>query len=55
MRERYPELIISVDGAVSLDTAPQLVEAGAGRLVVGSAIFESDNIVEAIQSLKNIQ
>ncbi len=54
IKNLYPDLLVSVDGAVSFDTAPQLVEAGADRLIVGSAIFESENIGETIKELKNL-
>jgi len=47
-KEKFPELVISVDGGVKLDTAPRLLEAGASRLVVGSAIFDSHDVEEAI-------
>jgi len=50
----YPEIEISVDGGVNLETAPQLKEAGADRLVVGSAIFNSEDISETIWELKEI-
>ena len=50
----FPGFAISVDGGVSLENAKQLVDAGATRLIVGSAIFEADNYVEAIQRLKGI-
>ncbi len=54
LREKYPEAIISVDGGVNLENAPDLVEAGVNRLVSGSAIYESENIEEAIEEMKNI-
>ncbi len=54
LRETYPELTISVDGGVSLATAPALLVAGADRLVVGSAIFESDNIPQTIAKFKDL-
>ncbi len=54
LRNRYPELIISVDGGVSLETAPELIRLGVNRLVVGSAIFQSDNIEETIQSFQSL-
>ncbi|HEY4715389.1 MAG TPA: hypothetical protein VIH31_02690 [Candidatus Paceibacterota bacterium] len=54
LRKKFPELIISVDGGVNLDTAPILKDAGANRLVVGSAIFQSFDIKEAIDELENI-
>jgi ribulose-phosphate 3-epimerase len=43
LRKLYPGLTISVDGAVNADTAARLVDAGASRLVAGSALFESDH------------
>jgi len=54
IREKYPEMIISVDGGVSLENAAGLIEAGASRLVIGSAIFESDNPVEALNQFKKM-
>jgi len=54
VKARYPELRVSVDGGVSLDTAPLLVEAGVDRLVVGSAIFKSDNPIEAVGKFKRL-
>lgn len=53
-RIMYPGMPISIDGGVSLETAPQLIAAGADRLVVGSAIFDSDNPTEALEQLKRI-
>lgn len=40
LRATYPKLIISVDGGVNLDNGRELINAGADRLVVGSALFE---------------
>jgi ribulose-phosphate 3-epimerase len=54
LRKRFPELIISVDGGVSLETAPRLILAGANRLVSGSAILKSGNIKKTIKELQNI-
>ncbi len=53
LREKYPGTIISVDGGVHFDTAPDLVEAGVNRMVAGSTIYESENIKEAIEKLQN--
>jgi ribulose-phosphate 3-epimerase len=52
LRDLYPDIEISVDGGVNFDTASELISAGATRLVSGSAIFESDDIAEAIDNLK---
>ena len=54
IRAAYPDLMISVDGGVSLETAALLVEAGVNRLVVGSAIFNSDNPIEAVAKFKKL-
>lgn len=54
VKMKYPELKISIDGGVSMETAPLLIEAGANRLVVGSAIFNTDNIFEAVQKFKRL-
>ncbi len=37
----HPEMPISVDGGVTVKNAQALVEAGASRLIIGSAIFGS--------------
>lgn len=50
----YPDVTISVDGGVSLETAPRLIEAGANRLVAGSAIWKSENIEETIEKFKQL-
>jgi ribulose-phosphate 3-epimerase len=52
LRERDPKIIISIDGGVSLETASELIAAGANRLVVGSAIFKSEDIAATIKEFK---
>lgn len=54
IKAAYPDLPISVDGGVSLETAQELIAAGATRLVVGSAIFGTDNPLEALLAFKNL-
>lgn len=49
-----PEMTISIDGAVNFDTAKSLVEAGATRLVSGSAILKGGDITSAIIDMKNL-
>ncbi len=53
-KEKFPELIISVDGGVNLETGLQLKNAGADRLISGSAIFNTDDIIGTIESFKNL-
>jgi ribulose-phosphate 3-epimerase len=52
-RKKFPDVIISVDGGVSLDNALALTKAGANRLVAGSAIFKNDDTYGAIEELYN--
>lgn len=40
------DLPIAVDGGISVETAPPVVEAGASVLVAGSAVFRGDPTVE---------
>ncbi len=54
LRDKYPGTIISVDGGVSEENAEQLIQAGAIRLICGSAIFESNNPLETIEFLKRL-
>lgn len=41
IRDIYPTMPITVDGGVTLENAQHLADAGASRLVVGSAIFNT--------------
>jgi ribulose-phosphate 3-epimerase len=41
---KYPDMLIQVDGGVSRDTAPELLRAGASRLVVGSALLRTSSL-----------
>ena len=45
--------LIEVDGGVTLDNAPKLVECGADVLVAGNTVFGSSNPTETISSLKH--
>lgn len=54
LRERYPEVIISVDGGVNFESAARLIAAGATRLVSGSAILKNNNFEEAISKLRSL-
>jgi len=53
-KEMHPDVTISVDGGVSIRTAPLLIEAGASRLAVGSALWQSENIKEALATLQSL-
>lgn len=56
LRENHPELALSVDGAVHLDNASDLVDAGADRLVSGSEIFggTDEDVDKKIKQFRDI-
>lgn len=54
LHAEFPNLIISVDGGVNEETAPELIEAGATNLASGSYIFNSSDPKEAIDYLKSL-
>ncbi|MDQ3075977.1 MAG: hypothetical protein M3Q34_02520 [bacterium] len=54
LKEKFPDLTISVDGAVDFNSAPKLIQAGATRLIVGSAIFNTDDIIDTIERFKEL-
>lgn len=52
--DRNLDVEIQVDGGVKLDNIKEIVDCGADILVAGSAIFGSDDVVEATKQFKNI-
>lgn len=54
LREKYPDLPIAVDIGVNMDTALKLIDAGATKLVIGSAILNSQDIIGTIEEFKNL-
>jgi pentose-5-phosphate-3-epimerase len=54
LHKKFPELPISIDGTVNKNTAKRLVDAGATRLVAGSAILESGDVHSAMEELKSL-
>lgn len=54
LRGKYPNATISVDGGVNKENAVSLVKAGANRLVVGSAIFETEDIPETLMDFQSL-
>ena len=54
LKEKYSDLIVSVDGSVNEDTAPLLVEAGASRLVAGSVLMRSFDVRETMKELEGL-
>ncbi len=51
VKKIVPEMIVSVDGGVVPETAEKLIQAGATRLVSGSYLAKSIDVLEAVQTL----
>ena len=49
----YRNIDIQVDGGINPDTAAAVVKAGANILVLGSAIFKSDNPGEIVKKVSD--
>lgn len=54
LKEKFSDVVISIDGGVNFDTAPALISAGASRLVIGSAIFNTDDIIGTVERFRNL-
>jgi len=52
LRAKHPNVIIQVDGGVTLDNAKQLTDVGANNLILGSALWNSGDIKETIKEFK---
>jgi ribulose-phosphate 3-epimerase len=50
--ERNKDLLIEIDGGVTLANAPAIIAAGADVLVAGNTVFKSANPTETIAQLK---
>jgi ribulose-phosphate 3-epimerase len=51
-REKFPDLVISIDIGVNEENAKELLDLGVTNLVSGSAIFESGDIEGAISNFQ---
>jgi ribulose-phosphate 3-epimerase len=54
LREKFGDLPIAVDGGVNLENALKLIDAGATRLAIGSAIFNTTDIIYSIEEFKQL-
>jgi ribulose-phosphate 3-epimerase len=48
------DILIEIDGGITLENAPQLVKAGANVLVAGYTIFSAADPLKTISSLKSL-
>ena len=54
LKKQFPDIIISVDGGVNFETAPLIIASGADRLLIGSAIFNTDDIIDTIERFRSL-
>jgi ribulose-phosphate 3-epimerase len=54
LKEKFSEIIISVDGGVNLTSGEKLKEVGVDRLVSGSAIFSASDIIGKIEEFREL-
>ncbi len=54
-RSRHPEVVIQVDGGVSLDTARPLLALGVSDLIVGSGIVRASDPAASFAALESLQ
>ena len=52
IKEKFPNLLVEVDGGVNRETAPLCREAGADVLVAGTAVFRAEDPALAIAQLR---
>ena len=52
--DRNLDVEIQVDGGVKLDNVKEIIDCGADIVVAGSAIFGTDDVIEATRQFKNI-
>ncbi|MGV3483016.1 MAG: ribulose-phosphate 3-epimerase [Planctomycetaceae bacterium] len=53
LRQRYPELLLEIDGGINRETIGQARKAGCDLFVVGSAIFRQSDYRRAIGDLSD--
>lgn len=54
LRAKAPNVKIQIDGGVNLDTGRDIIAAGAGTLIVGSALWESGDVEGTIEKFKEL-
>ena len=55
INDRDTGTLIEVDGGVTLENAPDILDAGTDILVAGNTVFKSENPSATIRNLKNLR
>lgn len=54
LKQKYPEIKISIDGGVNEESAPILIDAGIDALVMGSTLLRSYDVKDTIEQFSNL-
>lgn len=49
----HPKILLGVDGGINANNIAQVTQAGANFIVMGSALFETDNYIACIKQLRD--
>lgn len=52
--DRQLNVLIEIDGGVTLENAPSIIAAGADVLVAGNTVFKSADPMATIEALKKL-
>lgn len=54
IKERNLDVLIEIDGGVTVENAKEIIDAGADVLVAGSTVFRAADPIEAVEKLKSL-
>ncbi len=54
IRERNLDVLIEIDGGVTVENAKEIIDAGADVLVAGSTVFRATDAIAAVAKLKSL-
>ena len=54
IREEFKDIIISIDGGIKEDNIKDIIKAGVNRLIIGSAIFNTESPRDSYNHLKKL-
>ena len=51
IKKLNPNMVVEIDGGVNQDNVRQILDAGVDNLVIGSGLFEYDNLEEGLEKI----